>query len=214
MWINFWNWFTKITAWPIQRMIFRTITYCEDRSVQSRRIRGRGIIVSNHTAVFDYAAFLFVFFSRTIRTQMAEVLFEKKLLGWFLNRLGGIQVNRNTHEMSCMAKSEAVLKKGGVVLIFPEGRLARPGEDKPLPFKDGAAFLALSTDTPVIPVYTDGNYFTSGHAHVMIGKPMNLVDYIGDEPDTAEAVRKATEVIRQRVIELGGLLNERIAEEK
>lgn len=214
MWIRFWNWFTKITAWPAQALVFRTKVYYEDKALQSRFVKGKAIIVSNHTTVFDFAEYLFVFFPRTIRAQMAEVLFEKKLLGVFLNMLGGIKVNRNTHDMGFMAKSEAILKKGGVLLIFPEGRLPRPGEARPLPFKEGAAFLALSTDTPVIPVYTNGKYFSKKRARIIIGKPMTMSDYAGDGSNPTEDIKLATDALRQRIIELGGLLNERIKEEK
>ena len=63
MLIKFFNWFTKITAWPVQKLLFRTKIHYEDKSVQSRRIKGSAILISNHTSVFDYAAHLFVFFS-------------------------------------------------------------------------------------------------------------------------------------------------------
>ena len=82
--IRFMNAFVKLTGWPAQLIVFRTKYYYEDKSVQSRRIKGPAIIVSNHTAVYDYACMLFVFFTRTLRYQMAELLFEKKLLGPFL----------------------------------------------------------------------------------------------------------------------------------
>ncbi|MBQ5503594.1 MAG: hypothetical protein IIT95_00710, partial [Oscillospiraceae bacterium] len=78
MLISFFNWFVKITAWPAQKIVFRTRHIYEDRSLQSRSIKGPAIIISNHTSVFDYAALLFVFFGRTLRCQMAEVLFKKR----------------------------------------------------------------------------------------------------------------------------------------
>ena len=53
--ILFWNWFVKLTGWPVQLLCFRTKVLYEDRKVQGRRIRGPAILVSNHTSVYDYA---------------------------------------------------------------------------------------------------------------------------------------------------------------
>ena len=90
MMIALFNWFVKITGWPVQFLCFRTKILYEDRKVQGRHVKGSAIILSNHTSVFDYAVYLFVFFTRTLRFQMAEVLFEKPLLGLFLKCLGNI----------------------------------------------------------------------------------------------------------------------------
>ena len=143
---RFMNGFTKITGWPAAALIFRTKTYYEDKDVQSRRIKGPAIVVSNHTSLYDFAVLLFVFFSRTVRYQMAEVLFHKKgPLPRFLRALGGIFVDRDGHNFSFIEETEETLIKGGVVGIFPESRLPKKGEERPLPFKPSAAYTALHT---------------------------------------------------------------------
>ena len=109
MLIKFWNAFVKITAYLPQLVIFRTKVYYEDKAAQSRRIKGGAIIISNHTSVWDYAEYLFVFFFRTLRAQMAEVLFEKKPLGLFLKMMGGIRVNRGANDFACVTKSESTI---------------------------------------------------------------------------------------------------------
>lgn len=202
MWVFLFNWFVKLTAFPVAYLCFKTKVYYEDKSVQSRRISGGAIIVSNHTSVFDYAVYLFVFFGRTLRVQMAEVLFERKILGIFLRALGGIYVDRNAHDMSCVAKSEKILEKGGVVGIFPEGRLPRDGEKRPLPFKAGAAYLALASGAPVIPVYTNGRYFGKKRARVVVGKPVYAKDFCPEGLSEKEELEKISEGLRQKVIEL------------
>ncbi|MBQ3668953.1 MAG: 1-acyl-sn-glycerol-3-phosphate acyltransferase, partial [Clostridia bacterium] len=169
--INLMQLFVRATGYLPQKAVFRTKLHYEDRRRQSRYIKGSAIIVSNHTAVYDYAQFLFVFMNRTLRYQMAEILFQKQPLGTFLKLMGGIQVDRGSTELGFMAASEQILKKGGVVGIFPEGRLPREGEVPPIDFKPGAAFLAMVSGAKVIPVYTDGNYFNKKRAHVVIGAP-------------------------------------------
>ncbi len=214
MWIKFCNAFVKITGWSAQFFCFRTKVYCEDAAQQGRRIRGPAILVSNHTSVFDYAVYLFVFFSRTLRFQMAELLFDKKLLGPLLRCLGGIYVNRNAHDLGFIAKSENILRSGGVVGIFPEGRLPRKGEVPPLPFSSGAAFLALSADVPIIPLYTNGAYFGKKRARVMIGKPIYVRQLLDTGLSEKENLTQITEKIRDRIIELGNELDERVKAKK
>lgn len=209
MLISLFNWFVKITAWPAQKLVFRLRVYYEDRAAQDRRIKGPAIIISNHTSVFDYAAFLFVFFSRTLRYQMAEVLFKKKPLGLFLKMLGGIKVDRDARDYGFIAKSEAILHRGGVVGIFPEGRLPLAGEERPLPFRPGAAYLALLSGAQVIPVYTKGGYFAKGRSKVVIGEAFyaaGLTDERLSEKDNIDLVSKK---MRERVMGLGKLLDER-----
>jgi 1-acyl-sn-glycerol-3-phosphate acyltransferase len=209
MFIRFVNAFTKITAWPVQRLLFRTKILYEDRRVQGRRIKGSAIIISNHTSVYDYAVMLFVFFSRTLRYQMAEVLFEKKPLGYFLKGLGGIRVDRNNYDFSFLARSERILRNGGVVGIFPESRLARKGEERPLPFKPSAAYLALSADVPVIPVYTNGCYFSRHRAVVLIGKPMDIHAYTDRVSGEKEKIDALTKAMRDKIISLEKEYHER-----
>ncbi len=205
--IRFVNLFAKITGWPVQLLCFRTRILYEDKKIQGRRIDGAAIVISNHTSIFDYAVFLFVFISRTLRYQMAEILFEKKPLCYLLKGLGGIRIDRDSHDFSFMARSEAILRNDGVVGIFPEGRLAREGEVRPLPFQPGAAYLAMATQVPVIPVYTNGSYFCRKRAVVMIGKPMLASDYTDASRSDKENLAAVNTAMRNKILALEKKVN-------
>ena len=206
--ISFFNWFVKITGWLVQKITFRTKIYYVNKKVQSRRIKGPAIIVSNHTSVWDYAIYLFVFFSRTLRFQMAEVLYKKKLLGLFLKMIGGIYVNRDTHDLSFIDKSNDILRKGGVVGVFPESRLPLKDEERPLPFKVSVTQLALLSEKTIIPVYTNGVYFKKARVRVMIGDPINVNDYYDESLSEKENIDIITKLLREKIIELGKKLDE------
>jgi 1-acyl-sn-glycerol-3-phosphate acyltransferase len=208
MLIEFFNGFVKVTGWPAQKLIFRTKIYYEDKQAQGRHIRGGAMVVSNHTSVFDYAAYLFVFFTRTLRVQMAEVLFQKQPLGLFLKCMGGLRVDRNAHDFGFVTRSQAILQKGGVVEIFPESRLPLKGEERPLPFQPGAAYLALLSGAPVIPVYTDGAYFSRRRAHVIIGKPLYARDLTDGSLSEKENLARVSAALRDKIISLEKQLNE------
>ena len=208
MLIKFWNAFVKITAYPVQKAVFRTKVCYEDKRAQSRRIKGSAVIVSNHTSVWDYGVYLFVFFFRTLRCQMAEVLFNKQPLGLFLKMMGGIRVDRDARDFSFVAKSQEILEKGGVVEIFPESRLPLKGEERPLPFKPSAAYIALLSGAPIIPVFSNGAYFTKKRARVIIGKPMYARELYDDSLSEKENLAAISEAMREKIISLEKMLYE------
>jgi 1-acyl-sn-glycerol-3-phosphate acyltransferase len=212
--IKFFNWFTKITAWLVQKICFRTKVYYENKAAQGRYIRGVAILISNHTSIYDYAVFLFVFFTRTLRYQMAEVLFRKPLLRKFLKLMGGIFVDRDSHDFSFMEKSQKILEKGGVVGVFPEGRIPEGDEEKPTEFKPGVTQLALSSGAPIIPVYTNGRYFKKERARVIIGEPIYVAELYDEKEDYKTNLDRITKELRNRIIKLGNSLEEKIEHER
>ncbi len=208
------NAFVKGTAWPVQWLCFRTKVYYADKKSQSRKIKGPAIIISNHTSVYDYAVFLFVFWRRMLHYQMAECLFRKKLLGRFLRAMGGIYVDRDARDFSFVHKSLGILAKGGVVGIFPESRLPLEGEERPLPFRTSAAYIALESGAPVIPVYTDGNYFGRGRARVIIGKSISVREMWNDSLGYKANLENISAGLRHAVIALKDELDRQREEER
>ena len=206
--IALFNMLVKILAWPVQWLCFRTKVTYEDKKAQSRKIKGKAILVSNHRAVYDYAVFLFVFFTRTLRYQMAEVLLQKKVLGLFLKCMGGIKLDRYSNDFAFLDKSAKILQNGGVVGIFPESRLPLKDEARPLPFKVGAVYLAKKTGSPIIPIYTNGSYFTKKRARVVIGKPVYCEDLWDNGKSEKENLQNISEYLRQKTVALGEMLNE------
>ena len=152
--------------------------------------------------MYDYAVMLFVFPWRTLRYLMAEVLFEMKGLGRFLNAMGGVKVDRDAMDFSFLFKAEDILEKGGVLGSFPESRLPKDGEERPLPFAPSTAYIAIRSGAPVIPVYTNGSYFSRKRARVIIGTPIYPTEYIDETATEKETVEKLNRVMRERILEL------------
>lgn len=199
---GFMQMFTRITAWPVQAVCFRTKIHYEDRRVQRRRVKGAAIIISNHVSVYDFAAMLYAFPFRTLRVLMAEVLFKRKGLSGFLRAMGGIKVDRDAYDFAFLDKCNEVLQKKGVVGIFPEGRLPREGEERPIPFMPSAAYLAIMSGAPVIPMFTNGNYFGKKRVHVIIGKPIEVSSLIDSAKSDKENIEEVNKHFRQRIVEL------------
>ena len=211
----FFHWFVKITGYIPQRLIFRTKVYYEDKARQSRRIRGKAIVICNHQSVFDYAALMFLFPGRTLRALAAEVLYEKGgLMRLLLNCFGMIRVDRDAMDFSFIERCSRILGKGGAIEIYPEARLPKAGEEQPLPFKPSAAYLALETDTPIIPVYSTGKLFCKERNRVIIGTPLHPRELVDNSLGLTRNVADLTEIMRGKIIELQQQLEASIQEEK
>ncbi|MGW4532445.1 lysophospholipid acyltransferase family protein [Nocardia sp. NPDC004340] len=118
-------------------------------------VTGPVIIASNHISLLD-AVFLWgALRRRAVAIAMAE-LWTWPVVGWLVRLLGHIPVVRRDPDSGRTAVSRAaqVLRFGGVLIIYPEGRLVPAGEREP--YKSGVATLAMATGVPIIPVATTG----------------------------------------------------------
>lgn len=209
--IWFGNWFVKITGWILHVFVYKKKIYYEDKKVQSRRIKGKAIIISNHHSIWDYPLMMFVFIGRTIRCQVAELMFEKNVfLTFVLKLIGAIKVDRTGHDFSFMVKTEKILNKKGVALVYPESRIPKQNEEKPLPFKPSVVYTALNTGAKIIPIYTNGSYFKKERACVIIGKPIDVRELYDDSIDETSNLEAISQKLRLEIIRLGNELNKKI----
>ena len=200
----FFQLFIRITGYPFYRLWANPKYRFEDRKTQGRTIKGKAIIVSNHTTVWDFGFWLYALPLRAHRCIMADVLKHKNFfLTLFLTMNQGIFVSRKAQDLGFIGKCEKILNKGGVVQVFPEARLANDDEEKPLPFKPSFVLMALETNAPIIPMYTSGNYFRKGRTKVAIGKPIYASELYDESKSRKENLLDIAETVRQKVIELG-----------
>ena len=209
------NWFIKITGWIPQLVIFRTKVHYEDKSVQNKRIKGKAIIVSNHNCLMDFAVLMFVFWRRTLRCAVAEIMYKKNIFMTFLlNVLGCVRVERDTHDFSFLGKFKKILDKGGVVEIYPESRLPGKGEELPLEFKPSYVYLAIESGAPIIPVYNNAKPFSKERERVIIGKPIYVEELYDFSLSERENINNINAYVRSKIIELGKELERQEAKEK
>ena len=209
------TWLVKITGWPLYTLLLRPKTYYENKTVQSRRIRGSAIVISNHTDVLDFAVTMFTFPARTLRCAVAELMYEKNFFMTFLLRaLGTVKVDRATHDFAFLSACDNIIKRGGVVEIYPESRLPDPGEPTPLEFKPSAVYLALQTGSPLIPICNNGRFFEKRRMRIMVGTPIDVRALYNDELSEKQNIANITTHIREKIIELGKELEQKEKEKR
>src|SRR4051794_2490748 len=115
---------------------------------------GPAIIASNHRSFLD--PFVIAVMARRPIYFMAkkELFLFHPVVSWLLSALGAFPIDRGASDQESMATARAILDRGDVVLMFPEGTRIRPGAlGRP---KRGVGRLALETGAPVVPVAVIG----------------------------------------------------------
>jgi len=210
--VQLFNCFVKLTGWLVWSFLAKPKIHYEDRSVQGRKIRGKAIVMPNHTDVWDFAAMMFLFPGRSLRCVVAELMYEKNaLMSLFLRFLGTVRVDRNNNDFGFISKCVRILDKNGVVEFYPEARLPLKGQKELSPFKPSIALLALESGAPVIPVYTDGRYFSKARNHIVIGKPIDVRQLYDDGRSEKENIAAITEFLRGKINELNEQLHEELS---
>ena len=116
--------------------------------------QGPVILASNHRSFLD--PFVIAVMARRPIYFVAkkELFLVHPVVSWLLSALGAFPIDRGGSDQESMATARAVLERGDVVLMFPEGTRVRPGSlGRP---HRGVGRLALETGAPVVPVAVIG----------------------------------------------------------
>ena len=210
-------WFVKLTGWPAQWIYFRKKIYYEDKKIQRRKIKGGALVVSNHYSVYDYPLIMYTFFGRSLRTLVAEVIYQKgKFMSRLMKSLGAIRVDRDSYDFSFMSTMVKCLKDKQVGLVFPESRIGEEHEktDGMLEFKPSFVYMALEAGVPIIPVYTNGVYGKDkrkkrDRARIIIGKPINLNELYDDAKSEKDNINYLCDYVREYIKNLGKQLEQK-----
>ena len=210
------RWFAIIQGFWVYWLFFKRKTYYEDGDPhrKSRRFKGPKLIISNHYCVLDFMLNLFLVLPRKLWVVASEHAYRNKLQGFGMRFFGGIPCDRRIRSMRFMEKSVEVLKNGGMVQIFPEGRNTDDGLIGP--FYASYIVIAHRAGVPIIPIMTDGNYGFFKRTHVLVGNEIDLKDYITAEGPNIprDQLESANEAIRNHVLALKSDLDARVAAEK
>ena len=119
--------------------------------------KGSVCFVSNHCGYFDIILLL-AFCGRPFGfVAKKELLFLPFFNAWIF-MLGGLFIDRSSVRKAMRTINRGVekIKKGGGMLIFPEGHRSK-GRGL-LPFHAGSLKLATAAEAPIIPVAIEGSY--------------------------------------------------------
>ena len=197
-----------ITGYPAQLLFFKRRTFYEGEK-QKDAFKGGKLIIMNHFSIVDYIMTSFIVFPRKLNAVSAEIPFKYPIARFGMRFFGTIQCNRETRSMRFMDEAAAVIKKGQLVQIFPEGQNTPDG--KIHEFKKSYLVIAYRANAPIIPIVTDGNYNLFKRTSVIIGNEIDLSEFFtpGRRTPTREELEKANEYVFGKILELREELEKR-----
>lgn len=156
------------------------------RVVDGHKLPARGpvILACNHVGVAD-GPLLAIFAPRPVHALTKEQMFdESPATGRFLRASGQIRLDRFHPDPAAIKECLKVLRSGGVVGIFPEGARGAGEFER---FHTGAAYLAMVTGAPVVPVVQFGTREPGAGSHSLPRRGIT-VDMVFGDPVTIPQV--------------------------
>lgn len=172
----------------------------------SIRVRGRenvpavggALVMSNHQSHLD-PVLVGLATDRRLNYLARQTLFGFAPFRWLITSLDAIPLDREGLGLNGLKETLKRLKRGEMVLIFPEGTRTRDGEVGV--FKPGFCALARRANVPLLPVGIEGAYNSwprknvlpmPAMIHIQFGPPLGPaeIERLDDEELVAEMRRR------------------------
>lgn len=192
------------TIAPLARLVYRPVVEGTHHVPRT----GRVILASNHLSFLDSVVIAMVA-PRPVYFLTKAEYFDRRRTRWFFAAVGSVPVRRGDHRAAQAALDAAreVLLAERAFGIYPEGTRSLDGRLHR--GRTGAAWLALTTGAPVVPVALGGTAALQpvgrrlprvGRVTVRFGAPMRFADSAGDPA----ARRAVTDEIMNAIGALSG----------
>ena len=187
--MTFYN-FAKFIVHGIGLVLWRVRVY----GAQNVPLNGPLIVACNHVSLLD-PPILGAFCRRRLSYMAKEELFRIPVLGGVIRALGAFPVDRVGNATGAIKRSVEVLRRGGALVIFPEGGRNVTGTAR---VRQGVALLAALTNAPVVPAAIVGSDRARrlGQMKVAFGRPMSLDT---NRKATRDDLAKFTDVIMNEI---------------
>jgi 1-acyl-sn-glycerol-3-phosphate acyltransferase len=164
------------------------------------------VMVSNHQSGADIIV-LFLLWAH-FKWVAKKSLFYYPFIGWtmWLNRYIALDRVKGSSMRKMMSDSALTLKAGNSVMIFPEGTRSKEGTIQP--FKTGAFHIALSNQTPILPIAIKGTSKAIRKGGFLINRNFDIQAKVLDpisydsikELDSKQVAEKVHEMIRKELL--------------
>jgi 1-acyl-sn-glycerol-3-phosphate acyltransferase len=169
----------------------------EVRGLQHIPETGPVILVGNHLSSAD-PPILTAFVKRHPYFMIKKELYNHLFYRIMLPPMDPIPVERGKADRVALRAAEAVLKRGDILVIYPEGTRSRSGEIQTA--HTGVIFLAQRTGAPIVPVAISGSermlssrfpWYRRARVQLTFGAPFRLADLQTDGKQDREALAHA-----------------------
>ena len=162
---------------------------------------GGGLMLSNHQSNLD-PVLVGLCSARRLNYVARKTLFKFPPFRWLINSLDAISIDREGTGLEGLKETLRRLKRGEIVLLFPEGTRTLDGEVQAV--KPGFCAVARRSGVPILPVAMDGAWHAwprhrmlprRAVIHVQFGDPIDpdQIKQLNDEQLVAEVERRIRE---------------------
>jgi 1-acyl-sn-glycerol-3-phosphate acyltransferase len=196
----------RFLAWLLIHTVYRV----EKSGLENIPEEGPAVLVCNHVSFVD-AVVIMAACRRPIRFVMDHAIFEIPVLSFIFRTAGAIPIAPRKVDAEMMERAFAevarTLRAGGLVGIFPEGRITDTGELNP--FRPGVERIVEETPVPVVPLALRGLWgsFFSRKGGAAMSKPfrrglLTRIGLVAARPVPASEIH--AEVLQAQVQALRG----------
>ena len=150
------------------------------------------VVIANHMSMHD-PILMFGLFNGKINFMAKEELFRNKLFKWVLEKLGAFPVNRQGNDLKAIKHSLKLLKDNKILGIFPQGTRMTSAEAEQA--KGGAAFMAIKSKVPIVPVAIKGNFRLGSEITVKVFEEYSTENASMEKEDMERVSTEAFSVI-------------------
>lgn len=177
---------------------------------------GPALVACNHISYFDPLAhgYFLVKAGRRPRFLAKVELFRNPITGPVLRGARQIPVRRGSGDRAPVEFGSKALRRGEVVVVYPESTVTSNPDSSPMRGKTGIARLTLATGVPVIPLAVWGSapVWRRGSKSVRFGRPIWVkagppLDFSEDE-DQAEGEGRLRAVTDEVMAQLSVLVDD------
>lgn len=159
---------------------------------------GPFILCGNHVS-FIKVPVMYFFTPRHVHFIGKIELFKNPILNWLGHVFEVIPVKRGKQDVDSMKKCLQTLKIGEPLAIFPEG--TRNGIQKKVKAKNGAAYMAIKTGVPIVPVGIHVSPRPFPKITLNFGKPLSYEKERENLPEK-DLLEQATKEVMDNIIKL------------
>lgn len=143
----------RVLAIAISKLFWR-IKFFDTENIP-QNLEGGLLIAPNHQTYFD-PIWVYLPIKRRLRFMAWDKAFNWFLVGRFIRYFGAFPVSlERVGVVKALKKAREVLRNGDTLVVFPEGSRAY-SDGRMLPFKTGAAKIAVDAGVPILPVTIRG----------------------------------------------------------
>jgi 1-acyl-sn-glycerol-3-phosphate acyltransferase len=143
--------FIKTVSYPYCRLAYRL----HANGLEHVPREGPVVLAPNHFSAMDHW-FVGILLPRQVRFMAKSQLFRGPVLEFIMAHSGAFPVRRGQRDEEAIITAITILRRGGVLVMYPEGGRSRSGHIGNTA-RPGVGRLALETGAPVVPVAISGS---------------------------------------------------------